>query len=223
MRIELPSGTTAELVHPSSGPAGRGVVVVPDVMGMRPLFDEMVASLAEENGWSVCAFELYPGLEHLGVADRLAAASGLTDDRVLGDAAAAADATGAECVGVLGFCMGGMYVLKAVATGRFDRHCPFYGMVRVPEAWRGPGQGEPLDALAVGDASSVLAVIGCDDAWTPPADVDALEATGATVVRYEGADHGFVHDRSRPAHRPDAAADAWARVTALLAGGPSGP
>ena len=43
-----------------------------------------------------------------------------------------------------------------------------------------------------------MAVVGTVDVWTPPADVDALEAAGATVVRYEGADHGFVHDPSRP-------------------------
>jgi carboxymethylenebutenolidase len=48
--------------------------------------------------------------------------------------------------------------------------------------------------------------------------VDALEALGATVVRYEGADHGFVHDPDRPAHRPDDAADAWSRALDFLAG-----
>ena len=93
MRIELPSGTAAELVHPPSGPAGRGLVVIPDVMGMRPLFDDLVARLAAETAWSVAAFELYPGREHLEVADRLAAASTLDDDRVLGDASAAAAPT----------------------------------------------------------------------------------------------------------------------------------
>jgi carboxymethylenebutenolidase len=36
------------------------------------------------------------------------------------------------------------------------------------------------------------------------------------VVRYEGADHGFAHDPSRPAHRPDDAADAWRRAVAHL-------
>ena len=112
--------------------------------------------------------------------------------------------------------MGGMYTLKVVGTGRFDRHCSFYGMIRVPEAWQGPGQGEPLDALIAGEASSVLAIVGCDDAWTPPDEVSALEATGATVVRYEGADHGFVHDSSRPAHRADDAADAWSRALVWL-------
>ena len=169
--------------------------MIPDVMGMRPLFDGLVARLAAEWGLSVAAFEIYPGREDLDVAARLAAAATLADDRVLGDAVAAADLTAADRVGILGFCMGGMYALKAVSTGRFDRHCPFYGMVRVPEAWQGPGQGEPLDALAAGDA---------------------LEATGATVVRYADADHGFVHDPDRPAHRADDAADAWRRVEAWL-------
>ena len=218
MRIELPSGTAAELVHPPAGPADRGLVVIPDVMGMRPLFDGLVARLAAETGWSVAAFELYPGREDLDVGDRLAAGSSLDDQRVLGDAMAAADATGADTVSILGFCMGGMYALKAVGTGRFERSCPFYGMIHVPETWQGPGQGEPLDALAAGDAASVLAVIGTADAWTPPDHVDALEATGATVLRYEGADHGFVHDASRPAHRADDAADAWTRVLNWLAG-----
>ncbi|GIS98727.1 MAG: hypothetical protein CM1200mP26_04400 [Acidimicrobiales bacterium] len=193
-------------------------MVIPDVMGMRPLFDDLVARLAAETTWSVAAFELYPGREHLEVADRLAAASTLDDDRILGDASAAADATGSNVVSILGFCMGGMYALKAVGGCRFERSCPFYGMVHVPEAWRGPGQGEPLDALATGDPESVLAVIGTADAWTPPDHVDDLEAAGATVLRYEGADHGFVHDASRPAHRADDAADAWRRVLDWLAG-----
>ena len=45
-----------------------------------------------------------------------------------------------------------------------------------------------------------------------PTQIDELEAAGATVVRYEGADHGFVHDPARPTHRADDAADAWDRV-----------
>ena len=75
---------------------------------------------------------------------------------------------------------------------------------------------ELVDAMAAGDAPSVLAVIGTDDAWTPPEHVEELEATGATVLRYVGADHGFVHDASRPAHRADDAADAWRRVVDWL-------
>jgi dienelactone hydrolase len=118
---------------------------------------------------------------------------------------------------VIGFCMGGMYALKAAGTGRFDRAVSFYGMIRIPERFRGPGQGEPLAALAAEEAAPVLAIIGGVDPWTPPEDVAALEAGGATVVRYAEGDHGFVHDAARPAHRPDDAADAWRRVVEFLA------
>ena len=116
-------------------------------------------------------------------------------------------------VGIIGFCMGGMYTLKASATDRFDRAAAFYGMARVPEQWRSPTQGEPLGALASPGRCPTLAIVGTADPWVPPADVDALEAAGVEVVRYEGADHGFVHDPARPAHRPADAADAWRRVT----------
>jgi dienelactone hydrolase len=88
----------------------------------------------------------------------------------------------------------------------------------VPDAWRGPGQRDALDHLlgAPGSAASVLAIVGTNDPYTPAAEVDELEAAGATVVRYEGAEHGFVHDASRPAHRAADAADAWSRVIAWL-------
>jgi dienelactone hydrolase len=48
--------------------------------------------------------------------------------------------------------------------------------------------------------------------------VAALEAAGVTVVRYAGADHGFVHDPDRPVHRADDAADAWRKAVAFLSG-----
>jgi carboxymethylenebutenolidase len=211
MRISLPSGTTAELARPEGEPT-MGLVLVPDIMGLRPLFDEHCARLAREQGWTVCAFELFAGREHLSRDERMLAAKDNDDARILGDAVAAARATGCDRVGIIGFCMGGMYTLKSARTGRFARSVAFYGMIRVPDGWRSPSQGEPLDALAEGDASSVLAIVGTADPFTPPDDIAALEATGATAVRYEGADHAFVHDPERPVHRPDDAADAWRRA-----------
>ena len=41
MRIELPSGTPAELARPDGEPV-RGLVLVPDIGGLRPLFDDLV-------------------------------------------------------------------------------------------------------------------------------------------------------------------------------------
>lgn len=218
-RITLPSGTAAVLARPSDGSApSRGVVVAPDIGGLRPLFEDLCQRLADDHGWAVCAPEPWPGREDLTLEERLAAVGSLADDDVIGDLTAAADATGVEPVGVIGFCMGGMYTLKAAGTGRFDRAAAFYGMIRIPEQWRSDTQAEPLDAVTSPDACPVLAIIGTDDIWTPADDVDALEAAGAQVVRYAGAEHGFIHDPDRPGHRADYAADAWRRVATWLDG-----
>jgi dienelactone hydrolase len=217
MRIELASGTPAELARPAGG-GSRGLVVATDIMGLRPLFEELCARLAAQEGWVVCAPEPFPGRQALSVEERLAAMDGLDDARQLGDLSAAADATGCQRVGVLGFCMGGMYALKAAGSGRFDRAVSFYGPIRVPADWRGPGQGEPLDALAGAGRAPVLALVGGRDPYTPPEDVEALRRLeGVSVVVYPEAEHGFVHDESRPAHRPDDAADAWGRARRFLA------
>lgn len=214
MRTTLPTGTPVEIAQPSGRPPSRGVVVVPDIMGLRPLFDDMAANLANTYRWAVAAVEPFPGREALPLDERMPAMAGLDDDRQVGDLVAAADLLAVEPVAILGFCMGGMYAMKAAATGRFDRAAPFYGMIRVPETWRGPTQRDALDVLeeSPGSASRVLAIVGTNDPYTPKSDVDDLEAAGATVVRYEGAEHGFIHDSSRPAHRADDAADAWRRV-----------
>ena len=203
MRIELPSGTPAELAEPS-GAGSRGLVIAPDIMGLRPLFDAMAAKLAKEQRWPVIAVEPFPGQESLTLEERMAAAAGLDDARQVGDLVD----------------MGGMYAIKAAATGRFDRVAPFYGMIRVPPSWEGAGQGQPLDVLAAspGSAARVHAIIGTADPYTPADDVDALEAAGATVVRYDGAEHGFVHDATRPSHRAADAADAWTRVIRWISG-----
>lgn len=221
MRITLPSGTAAEIATPSSGAPIQGLVVVPDIMGLRPLFDDHVARLAEEYDWVVVTVEPFPELEHQPLDWRLENAGAVSDERRLGDLIAAADATGMADVGILGFCMGGMYALKAAGTGRFTRAVAFYGMVRTPDDWRSDGTIEPLDAVVAEGACPVLHIAGSEDHWTPADDLAALESAGGTVVVYDGADHGFVHDASRPAHRPEDAADAWRRAIAFLNGQPS--
>ena len=189
-------------------------MIVPDIMGLRPLFDDLAARLATDYGWAVAAVEPFPGREAMTLEERMAAMAGLDDERQLADLVAAADLLAIEPVGVVGFCMGGMYAMKAAATGRFARVAPVYGMIRTPEAWQSATQRSAIDVLAEapGSAERILAIIGTADPYTPPRDVDDLEAAGAAVVRYEGAEHGFVHDASRPAHRADDAADAWHRV-----------
>ncbi|MFP5376668.1 MAG: dienelactone hydrolase family protein [Acidimicrobiia bacterium] len=212
MRVTLPSGTPAEVATPGAAPA-RGVVVAPDIMGLRPLFDDLCARLAADHGWAVCAVEPFPGREDLPREEREVGSN--DDDRLVGDLVAGADHLGVEPVAVLGFCQGGMWALKAAASGRFDKAVAFYGMIRVP--WARPGHAQPIDLLARPGRCPVLAIVGGLDAFTPPEDVAELAALpGVEIARYPEAEHGFAHDPSRPAHRPDDAADAWRRAVAFL-------
>lgn len=216
MRITLPSGTEAEIADCTAEPT-MGLVIAPDIFGLRPMFDDMVARLASVWSMNAIAVDPFPGLE-LGddVEPRFAAVPALDDDVHLRDLVEAADATDCDRVGLLGFCMGGMYCFKSARSDRFAKIASFYGMIRLPDAWAGPGQGEPLDHLAAGHPERVLAIIGELDSYTPPDDVVALESAGVDVVRYPAAEHGFAHAPDRPAHRPDDAADAFQRVHTWL-------
>jgi len=123
-------------------------------------------------------------------------------------------------VSVLGFCMGGHYTFKAASTGRFDSAVAFYGMLRTPDAWSGPGHRiEPL--IVASEMCPTLAIFGTNDPWTPLADIDALRAAWAgrsdcEIITVEGGEHGFVHDPERPVHRPDDAAACWERALAFV-------
>ena len=138
-----------------------GLVIIPDIFGLRPLFEEMVARFAQEWNMAVIAFEPFPGRTFSDdVAERFAAMSQLDDDVIMRDAMQAADALGVERVGLIGYCMGGMYCHKAAQHERFARIASFYGMIHVPSDWAGPKQAEPISCLKAGNADRVLAIIG---------------------------------------------------------------
>lgn len=219
-RITLPSGTPAELARPSDDTSPEvGLVIVPDIGGLRPLFDDHVARISAEQGWPVVAVEPFPGrtFPEGDMQARFAVMGEMDDDRLLGDLVDAANLLGTQKVGCIGFCMGGMYALKAASTGAFARICAFYGMITVPDDWQGSGQGQPLDHLArAPEGTRVMAVIGGNDTYTPADQVEQLRSAGVEIAFFPEAEHGFVHDPNRPAHRPDDAADAWRRAIAHL-------
>ena len=207
-----------------------GIALHPDIMGIRPLFDDLCHRLAT-HGFAVCAPEPFTRAapevrDGADLPARMAAVGQMDDEIQLGDLDAAADYVivhdDVQRVAVMGFCLGGMQALKAAADHRYDRAVAFYGMVVPPEPMRGPKMRRPLDTAA--SVVPTLAVFGGIDALIPPADVEALRAAWADrpdcrIVVYSEADHGFLHDPARPTHRPDDAADAWARVLGFLAEG----
>ena len=151
-----------------------GLVIAPDLFGLRPLFDDLVAGWPSEWSMAVVRRRAVPRTDlPQELEPRMAAVAELDDDAHLGDLEAAADATGAERVGLIGFCMGGMYTLKAARSERFARLVAFYGMIRVPEKWHGPARASRSTTSAAGHPERVLAIIGERDHYTPPDDVTA--------------------------------------------------
>jgi carboxymethylenebutenolidase len=225
-------GEPVDAIHARPmGMPNSGLVVHPDILGIRPLFDDLCRRLAT-HGFAVCAPEPFPHVndrDDLDAMARMDRVKDLEDSVQLAHLESAADGLvvhdDVTDVSILGFCLGGMYALKASATGRFDRAVAFYGMIRVPEGWRGPEQKEPLELVA--DGCPTLAIFGTEDHFTPAEDIEALREVwrarrDCEIVVYEGADHGFVHDPERPTHRGDDAADAWARALRFL-GVPDAP
>jgi carboxymethylenebutenolidase len=205
-----------------------GLVLHPDVGGLRPLFEDMARRIATY-GIAVCAVEPFAGVApdaRSTVEQRLSRVKDLDDRQQLDMLSVAADLLVVEDdvsrVCVLGFCMGGHYTFKAAATDRFDAAVAFYGMLRTPDDWQGPGHTvEPLAVAS--EMCPTLAVFGTADPWTPAADIDALRSawqgrSDCEIVLVDGADHGFVHDPDRPVHRAADAAACWERAISSLFG-----
>lgn len=221
-------GIEAWHARPEGMPIG-GLVVIPDVFGLRPLFCDHAERLAS---WGLAVIVVEPFFtvsdeeRSTDLAVRMAQVQYFEDDLILGALERGADwlvvHDDVATVSLIGFCMGGMYAMKASATGRFDHTIAIYGMPRVPDHWQSASQRDPVDLIeGAAEPSPLLAVFGADDALIPPAWVDDLRGALARVSRsevvvYEHAEHGFVHDPSRPTHRVDDARDVWRRVFAVL-------
>lgn len=195
-----------------------GVVVIPDVRGLHPYYEQLAGTLAAA-GVHAVALDPYSrtaGTEHRDVDfDYPPHRAAVTDTHLVSDAAAGAEALRgigvSRCYG-LGFCFGGRAALLLAAEPGWSGVVAFYG----PPTRVGPEGRSPLeDARAGRVRSRVLALFGGADkmgAEPPAAYEEALTAADVpheTVV-YPGAPHSFF-DRHADDHA-DACDDAWRRV-----------
>lgn len=223
------------LAHPEASDAVPGVVLVHDVWGMAEHPRDLARRLAAE-GFGVLAIDLYRRLERVEIEDPAAWIRELDDRQVLGDLSAGArmlaghPSVAGRPVGLIGFCMGGMYVvLGGCLCPEFAAAVPFYGLLSHQhgmlrdEAGLDPAK-KPDEPLAVADQlrCPLLGFFGAEDAVVPVADVRALEraldasASPSEIVLVEGAGHAFMNDTRPDAYREQAARDAWLRMVEFL-------
>jgi carboxymethylenebutenolidase len=121
----------------------------------------------------------------------------------------ASEAVTSSTVGVVGFCMGGGFVLTLAAQqgDRVGAAVPFYGLPD-PDT----------------DFSGLRAAVQGHYAEHDHIPVEAVEKTMARIREQSGTDpdlfwydaqHAFVNDE-RPSYSPEAARLAWSRATAFL-------
>jgi carboxymethylenebutenolidase len=221
------------LAHPDAG-AGPGVVVIHDVWGLAEHTRDLARRFAAE-GFAALAVDLYRRLPGRRIDDAGRWIRALPDPQLLEEVQGAIDflaghpATAGRRIGVVGFCMGGMYALLAAARCRgLSLSVAFYGLLShrdgmLAEEPLDPAK-KPLEPLAAVAAlrCPVLAFFGDDDELVPPAHVAQLRERAASaphpveIVGYPGAGHAFLNDTRPDAFRPAAAADAWARTLAAL-------
>ena len=216
------------------GGRSPAVVMIHDVWGLSAHTRDYATRLARE-GFAVLAIDLYQRAPPAKIDDPGAWMRALSDPAVLADLGAgsrflAAHPDGNGRVGVLGFCMGGMYALMAACSDLgFAAAVPFYGLLSHAHGLLHDPAGrdlakKPREPIAMASElrCPLLAFFGEQDPFVPLHDVEALErelaraGTPAEVVVVAGAGHAFMNDTRPDAYRPESAVEAWRRTVEFL-------
>jgi carboxymethylenebutenolidase len=228
--IKTPDGTCdAYFVKPAAG-TGAGVLIWPDIFGLRPAFRTMGKRLAE-NGYAVLVVNPFyrtqkaptaaqgaatPIPSLLPLAQSLNATTHATDAKAF---VAWLDQQPSVAknrkIGTQGYCMGGPMAFRtAAASDRVGAVASFHGGGLVT-----PNPDSPLTMAAKTKASFLVAIATNDD-MARPMEKDVLKDTfmkaglSAEVEVYANAAHGWCPPDSGVYNEPQAE-KAWARLIAL--------
>ena len=213
--VTFPSnGGTAHgyLAVPDSG-RGPGLIVIQEWWGLTDHIADVTNRFARE-GFVALAPDLYGGRTTHDAEEASALMNELPPDKAVTELSGAVDyllsqdAVTGRAVGVVGFCMGGLFALNlaARAGGKVGATAVFYGTFSGDEdfsAVRGP----------------VLAVVGGQDAFTPPDQARAVlgQISGPVDVQVYDAGHAFFNDENLlGTYDEDKARQAWAQTVDFL-------
>jgi carboxymethylenebutenolidase len=222
----------------SHAPNGEypGVILWPEVLGLRPTFTDMARRLAGY-GYTVLAVNPYcreakapvvsrtesfsdPAVRDriVPMAQKLNAESHFTDARAMMELMERHRAvTKTRKMATIGYCMGGPMVMRTAAAGpdKIAAAATFHGArMATDEA------NSPHLLIPERKAGYLVAIAENDDQAEPQAKTmlrDAFDAAGlnAEVEVYEGAQHGWTVPGSA-AYDMDLSKRAWSRLIALL-------
>jgi carboxymethylenebutenolidase len=209
----------------AASPTGSGIVVLPDVRGLFPFYEELALRFAEA-GIDAIAVDYY--CRTAGVSRRDASfdfaphTASTTWAGLRADAAAAADhlreERGVRSVFSIGFCFGGRlsFLLSTVPSLGLAGAIGFYGWPVGPSRNDTPAPADVADSMR----APILGLFGGDDPGIPHDAVaafrSALETAGVEhrIVEYAGAPHSFF-DRKHETFAA-ASAEAWDEVRAFI-------
>jgi carboxymethylenebutenolidase len=229
--ITTPDGSCdAYFVHPSSGTA-PGVLIWPDIFGLRPAMRNMGKRLAE-SGYSVLVVNPFYRVKKAPTAangaataiqDLMPLARALNETTQMTDAKAfvgwldqQASVAKNRKMGTQGYCMGGPMALRtsAAVPNRVGAVASFHGGGLVTDQPNSP------HLQASKTSAQFLIAIAANDDQRAPTDKDVLKKTFAEANRpaeievYTGAAHGWCPPDSGVYNEPQAE-KAWSRLLAL--------
>ncbi|MEW6322472.1 MAG: dienelactone hydrolase family protein [Acidobacteriota bacterium] len=228
--VTTPDGVAdAYFVHPATGTAA-GVLLWPDIFGLRPAMRQMGKRLAE-SGYAVLVVNPFYRVQKAPTAPKGAAteikavlplAQALNETTHMTDARAFIGWLDSQPsvakhrrIGTQGYCMGGPMAFRTAAAvpGRVGAVASFHGGGLVT-----PNPNSPHLQAAATRAHFLVAIAENDDARSPT-DKDVLKETFSKAgvqaeVEVYGAAHGWCPPDSTVYHEP-LAEKAWSRLLAL--------
>jgi len=229
--IKTPDGTAdCYFVHPATGTA-PGVLVWPDIFGLRPSFRQMGKRLAE-SGYSVLVVNPFYRTKKAPTADQGAAtpipslmplAQSLNETTQMTDAKVfipwldmQASVAKNRKIGTQGYCMGGPFAFRTAAAmpDRIGAVATFHGGGLVTDMPNSP------HLQAAKTKAQFLIAIAANDDMRSPNEKNVLKETFATaklpaeIEVYAGAAHGWCPPDSGVYNEPQAE-KAWSRLVAL--------
>jgi len=231
VNVTTPDGTCdAYFVRPTTG-AVAGVLIWPDIFGLRPAFRQMGKRLAE-SGYSVLVVNPFYRTKKAPTAANGAAtpiaevrplAAALSETTNMTDAKAfiawldqQASVSKTRKIGTQGYCMSGPFAFRTAAavSDRVGAVASFHGGGLVTTAPNSPH----LQAAAT--KAQFLVAIAANDDQRSPSEKTTLKDTfakanlPAEIEVYEGAAHGWCPPDMSVYNEPQAE-KAWARLLAL--------